>query len=48
MSVGETAVASCRPAALSQPVEHHGIDSHSMRCVHAPIAQWLERWSYEA
>ena len=48
MSVGVTVVASCRPAAPSQPVEHHGVDFHNTKCVDAPFAEWLGRWSYEA
>jgi hypothetical protein len=48
ISVGDMVVASCRLQAPSQPVEHHGTVVHNARCVDAPLAQWLERWSHEA
>jgi hypothetical protein len=47
MSVGDLVVAFFRLRAPSQPVERHGLHFHNTRCVDAPLAPWLERWSYE-
>jgi hypothetical protein len=40
-------VEDCRPEAPNQAAERHSIIPQNTRCVDTPLAQWLQRCSYE-